>query len=290
MALLVAGGCRDHNLNVLADAGKKAGVDIVDLRLPVSESPPFCWNPEQGWVRLSHSDIQIDAAFIRYDVFSSMKDSRPAVAVRSTAWYHAVWGWLLSDSRIRIFNRNLSPITSNKPATLVQAHQVGLRIPSTLITNDIELFTAEEAASLVAKPVAGGDYCYSLEEALGKANLNSGAAASPAIVQNRLVSPEVRIYVIGEQALAFELRSKSLDYRKEQDVELVLMPELPKEVEALRQLMSRLGADFGAADFKTDPQTGELIFLELNTSPMFERFDHASQGQLCAAILDHLTQ
>jgi hypothetical protein len=47
--------------------------------------------------------------------------------------------------------------------------------------------------------------------------------------------------------------------------------------------------DFGAADFKTDPETGQLVFLELNTSPMFARFDQVSGGQVCAAIIHELT-
>jgi hypothetical protein len=47
--------------------------------------------------------------------------------------------------------------------------------------------------------------------------------------------------------------------------------------------------DFGAADFKTDPDTRQLLFLELNSSPMFARFDQVSGGQLCAAIIHELT-
>jgi len=53
--------------------------------------------------------------------------------------------------------------------------------------------------------------------------------------------------------------------------------------------MSRLGLDFGAADFKTDPETGQLVFLELNTSPMFARFDQVSGGKVCTAIIHELT-
>jgi len=290
MGILLAGGSRDPNIAALADAAKKVRVEVVDLRVPISESPAFCWNPEEGRVQLSRHDVCVTGAFIRYDVFATLEDSRPAVAVRSMAWYQSVWGWLLSDPGIRMFNREMSQIATNKPATLVHARRAGLRIPSTLITNDVQSFSAHEAPSMIAKPVAGGDYCYSLNDALGKANLSGAPAASPAIVQNRLVAPEVRIYVIGEHVFAFRLLSSSLDYRVDQDVELMLMPELPGEVAALRKLMSGLGVNFGAADFKTDPNTGDLVFLELNTSPMFERFDVASNGRICAAIIGELTQ
>ena len=177
----------------------------------------------------------------------------------------------------------------NKPAALVLAREAGLRIPPTWITNEAGEFRRRAMESMIAKPVIGGDYCYSLAEALAKTGLRDGLAAMPAIVQKRLVPPEVRIYVIGQSAFAFEVRSSSLDYRVNQDAELILLPEVPQEHSLLRKLMSRLGLDFGAADFKTDPDTGQLVFLELNTSPMFARFDQVSGGQLCAAIIHELT-
>jgi glutathione synthase/RimK-type ligase-like ATP-grasp enzyme len=218
-----------------------------------------------------------------------MKDPRPSVTARAFAWYQTVMGWLLSEPRIRMFSRQMSQAATNKPAALVFAREAGLRIPPTLITNEAGKLSGDRVEYMVAKPVIGGDYCYSLAEALDKTDLRSGLAAMPAIVQKRLVPPEVRIYVIGQSAFAFEVRSSSLDYRVNQDAELILLPGIPPELSMLRKLMSRLGLDFGAADFKTDPDTGQLIFLELNTSPMFARFDQVSGGQLCAAIIHELT-
>jgi hypothetical protein len=197
----------------------------------------------------------------------------------------------------------------NKPAALVLAREAGLRIPQTWVTNEVSKLAGNgvnhsqpegerrenvnqednQLGKMIAKPVLGGDYCYSLPEALVKTNLRNGLAAVPAIVQKRLIAPEIRIYVIGESAFAFEVRSGSLDYRVNQDAELILLPEVPTELAMLRKLMLRLGMDFGAADFKTDPETGQLVFLELNTSPMFARFDQVSGGQVCAAIIHELT-
>jgi glutathione synthase/RimK-type ligase-like ATP-grasp enzyme len=42
--------------------------------------------------------------------------------------------------------------------------------------------------------------------------------------------------------------------------------------------------DFCAADFKAAAD-GSLRFLEVNTSPMFARFDQASAGRLCDALV-----
>ena len=304
MALLLAGGLDDPNLTVLAAAAQRTNVELLDLRLPANESPAFCWNPAEGAPRFqggqifqspqnNDQQINLTGAFIRHDVFGGMTDPRPEVLTRASAWYQTLMGWFLAEPRIRLFNRQISQIAMNKPATLVLAREAGLQIPPTWITNEAGKFGGHQESNqqdqMIAKPVLGGDYCYSLEEALGKTDLRSGLAAAPAIVQKRLAAPEVRIYVIGESAFAFEVRSNSLDYRVNQDAELILLPEVPQEVSLLRKLMSRLSMDFGAADFKTDPDTGQLVFLELNTGPMFARFDHVSGGQICAAIIHELT-
>jgi D-alanine-D-alanine ligase-like ATP-grasp enzyme len=42
-------------------------------------------------------------------------------------------------------------------------------------------------------------------------------------------------------------------------------------------------------DFKTDPGTGRLLFLEVNTGPMFAAFNHASNGKLCDAMIEQLS-
>ena len=289
MTLLLAGGQDDPNLSVLAHAAQRAKVELLDLRLPASESPAFCWDPAERVARFAGTELKATAAFIRHDVFRGMLDPRVEVSARASAWYHTMMGWLLSEPRVRMFNRGMCQGATNKPAALVFAREAGLQIPPTRITNQPESFRSERVDSMIAKPVGGGDYCYGLAEALGKTDLRGGVAASPAIVQKRLVPPEVRIYVIGAAEFAFEVCSPSLDYRVNQDAELILLPQVSQEVSRLRNLMLRVGLDFGAADFKTDPETGQLVFLELNTSPMFARFDQVSGGKLCDAIVGELT-
>ncbi len=286
--LLVAGGHLDPNLGQLVATAQKAGIVVQDLRHGFQDSPPLSWQVNQGSLKFNNCEIQPDGAFIRYDVFAGMEDSRPEVSKRAMGWYQTLQGWLFSEHKIKLFNRHQSPIGGNKGATLVLAQQCGLAIPETLITNEETKLREYEQGTAIAKPVAGGDYCYGLEELLMRIEFRSGCAANPAIVQNRLVSPEIRIYVIGNQALAFEMRSKSLDYRVKQDAEVISLSEVPSEVESLQVLMAKLNMDFGAADFKSDPETGKLIFLELNTSPMFARFNQVSQGELCTAMLKTL--
>ncbi|MGK7955692.1 MAG: hypothetical protein AB4063_10595 [Crocosphaera sp.] len=286
--LVIAGGHSDPNLGQLVATAQQVGVVVQDLRHGVQESPSLSWHINQGSLKVNDQQIKPYGAFIRYDVFAGMEDSRPQVAQRAMGWYQTLQGWLLSEPNIRLFNRHQSPMGGNKGASLVLAQQCGLAIPETLITNQETPLRQYPQGTAIAKPVAGGDYCYGLEELLNGVEFRSGCAANPAIVQNRLVAPEIRIYIIGNQALAFEMRSNSLDYRVKQDAEVIFLSQVPPEVESLRVLMAKLNMDFGAADFKSDPKTGKLIFLELNTSPMFARFNQVSQGALCRAMLNTL--
>src|ERR1700719_2944964 len=121
MTLLLAGGQDDPNLTVLAHAAQRANVDLLDLRLPASESLAFCWDPAERAARFAGEQIKATAAFIRHDVFRGMQDPRPEVSSRASAWYHTMMGWLLSEPHVRIFNRQMGQAAANKPAALVFA-------------------------------------------------------------------------------------------------------------------------------------------------------------------------
>ena len=118
--------------------------------------------------------------------------------------------------------------------------------------------------------------------------MKDGRTAAPAIVQQRLVPPELRLYVVGDRYFAFNVISPELDYRSTQNCR-VEPTEVPSALIAgFGALLARLGLDFAAADFKTCPDTGELLFLEVNNGPMFAAFDLATSGELCLAMIQTL--
>jgi hypothetical protein len=84
------------------------------------------------------------------------------------------------------------------------------------------------------------------------------------------------------------LRSEALDYRTDPRVEVAAVPAPAALTAPLGRLMDGLGLDFGAADFKTCPETGRFLFLEVNSAPMFAGFDRVAAGALCDAIWDWL--
>lgn len=287
MDLLIAGGDADYNLHALAQAAKNQQQAYHTYYIQAKTSPNFHWDVNQS--NLPEGLGLLDkpqAAFVRQDVFAFLEDNRDAVYQRANAWYVGLKGWLLSQPDIFIFNRSIDQMASYKPAALSIAQQIGLTIPRSFISSNTSFLQNLDAQHYIAKPINGGGHCVILADAIQ--GISHAFMPSPAIVQSKLVSPEFRIFVIGTEAFTFRLESPSLDYREKQDAVLTVVDSPEHELSLLKELMIRFRMNFGAADFKTDPETGKLIFLELNTSPMFAAFNDVSEGKLCEAMTRQL--
>jgi len=294
--LLIAGGDADFNTLSVLRRMRQRGVDGAEL-LVGAANPGLTWNFELDELRLDGQAVRPDAVFLRYDVFPSLADPRPQVAFRAQAWFGALHGWLLAHPGVAMLNRRANG-SANKPYILHLAKAVGLRIPFTLVTNEIDALEADAGrlGPLIAKPVPGGGFAQGVDELLAGTERRDGRSAAPAFVQGRLVAPEVRVYGVGQgktrRFVAFRVESGALDYRTDADARVVHLPlqEVDADaVEGLGRLMDALEMDYGAADFKTCPHTGRLTFLEINSGPMFAAFDEVSGFAVSDAILDFLT-
>lgn len=293
--LLIAGGEADFNTMSVLGRMRERGIDGREL-LVGAVTPGLTWDFQTGVLVADGVELDPDAVFLRYDVFPSLADPRPEVAFRAQAWFTTLHGWLLAHPHVRILNRRATG--SNKPFILQLAKQVGLRIPFTLVTNELEALEArgDELGPMIAKPVPGGGFAQDLGELLEKTPRRDGRSAAPAFVQRRLVPPEVRVYGVGEGAtrrfIAFRVESDALDYRTDDASRVVHLPLESVDgdvVAGLGRLMDALEMDYGAADFKSDPADGSLTFLEINSGPMFSAFDGVSDFAVSDAILDYLT-
>jgi glutathione synthase/RimK-type ligase-like ATP-grasp enzyme len=282
--ILVAGGDRDPNLRALVDTLEERGADLRFLQVGAEHHPWIVWDLERDRLLVDGEEIRPRAAFVRHDVFTHLADGRPASSFRAFAWYTAVMGWIAAHEDVRVLNRAALHQTTNKPYVLHLARQAGLAVPATLVTNHLESLEGFARPGIV-KPVNGGGYCERLDEILAATESREGAAAAPAIVQAELVPPEVRVFGVAGRMLAFSVASDELDYRRSQSARVEPLAEVPAAIaEGLGQLMDRLGLTFAAADFKTCSETGRLLFLEINTGPMFAAFDRVSGGAVTTAI------
>jgi glutathione synthase/RimK-type ligase-like ATP-grasp enzyme len=290
--LLIAGGDADPNIHSLLHRARERELPVLELLSGPERTPALTWDVQADTLRLDGREVRPAAGFMRYDVFHAMADRRAAVSFRAQAWYTALHGWLLAHGDVRMVNRAYAGQV-NKPFMLRTAADCGLRIPRTLITNELDaLERLEGAAEMIAKPVPGGGFTQMVGELLRSTERRGGQSAAPAIVQQRLVSPEVRIYGVGGRFIPFDVISAQLDYRADKTTRVEPRPLAsidPALIAALARLMERLGMQYGAADFKTDAETGELVFLEINSGPMFVAFDRASGYAVSDVILDWLT-
>jgi glutathione synthase/RimK-type ligase-like ATP-grasp enzyme len=281
--VLVAGGDRDPNIAAIAGALAAAEVPARVLAFGAQARPWIAWDLDADTLIVAGEPVAPRAAFVRHDVFTQLADPRPQPGFRASAWSIALQGWLLAHPEVRCFNGAGAAGPSNKPHVLALARAEGLAIPRTLVTNHAP--TARGFATpAIAKPIGGGDVTRPLDEALALAKAPAILAA-PAIVQERLIAPELRIYVVGDRTFAFEVRSPLLDYRAGDDTEVVYLGDGPEPItRQVRSLAHRTGLDYAAADLKSRPD-GTLVFLELNTAPMFARFDQACDGALCRTMV-----
>jgi hypothetical protein len=291
MMILVVGGDEDPNIAALIEALEQRGTAHRPLLVGSSSHPRVTWEVESGDLFIDGERTAPKGMFIRHDVFSGFSDPRPDVGARAHGWYTALSGWALAREEVRLLNRNWAQRLTNKPLHLELARKSGLAVPSTIVSNDLaHMANLAEERELVVKPINGGGYCEELADVLKRTEERRGSAAMPAIVQDRMILPEVRIYGIGGKFIPFSVSSEALDYRAAKECKVEALKEAPEEtVQGLAQLMERLGMDYGAADFKTCPRTGKLLFLEINSGPMFSRFNYVSGGAVCNAMIDFLT-
>lgn len=287
--LVIAGGDADPNILWLARRLANDGLAHLMLGAGVTSTPRLVWRLTDDRLWVNGHEVKPTAVFLRYDVFAHAKDPRPERHKQAGSWYHTMLSWALAHEDVAFLNRRYGARQASKPYVLHLAGRFGLAIPESLVTNDVQVFDRLDLDGWITKPVTGGEYTAVLADALKDPAWGGRWAESPAIVQRRLVTPDLRVYRVGEAWFGFELRSEKLDYRVDADVKITALTPPSDLTLPLGRLMEHLGLDFGAADFKRCPETGDYRFLEVNSAPMFSAFDRIASGALSGAILDWLT-
>jgi hypothetical protein len=286
--LLVVGGVADANLVALTAAARARGLRVRAVLIEDGKAPACDWDPADGRLLLDGVALAPRAAFLRADVFGPARTAARLVGYRAQGWYETFAAWLLARPDIRVLNRDSLRWHTAKPHVLAVARACGLAVPRTRVTNDLSALARARKGAWIVKPIGGGDHTRTLEETLAAARGADSGFSTPAIVQERLVPPELRVFAVAGRHLGFEVISPRLDYRADPAPRIVPRPVPAALARRLDGLMARLGMDWGAADFKADPRTGALKFLEVNSNPMFWGFDRAGDGSVRAALLDAL--
>ena len=90
------------------------------------------------------------------------------------------------------------------------------------------------------------------------------------------------------QLSCFHLVTSDLDYREDATVDVVQVDVPGSLVAPIEELVRRKGFDYCALDFRCRNGFEDPVFLEVNSFPMFVRFDDAGQNCIVNSILDFL--
>jgi glutathione synthase/RimK-type ligase-like ATP-grasp enzyme len=291
--IVLIGGEKDFNMLHLQKRCEQLGYKHLALFIGSENVPSIHFDLAKNQLQVSDQKIETRSAFIRPDVFAYLQSKSISDQKKAEAWFSVFIGWLLTQDQVNLFNRRYYHRNAiNKVETLILAKKLGFRIADTYVSNDLKKIAEITSSNknFIVKPVTGGAFTERLspEEISNLKSLNRSTTDTPKFIQAELVSPEVRIFRLGYTLISFKVLSENLDYRTDQKLKIEPIQTPNELIDRFLRLTDKLGLDFAAGDFKTDPVTGQLSLLEVNSGPMFAAFDQASKGILTEHLLKAL--
>lgn len=193
----------------------------------------------------------------------------------------------------RVLNR-CAAMASNgsKPYQAQLINQVGLKTPTTLITNDPDQARdfANDHGEVIFKSISG---VRSIVKRLTPDRLNDldKIRSLPTQFQAFVPGTNVRVHVIGEQVFATEIQSEAVDYRygSREGLDTEMTPyDLPADIrEKCVALSQTLELPLCGIDFKRTPDD-DFVCFEVNPSPAYSYYEQHGGQPISSAIVDYL--
>lgn len=202
-------------------------------------------------------------------------------------WQTLDAGWVNDPAR--------DQVAQHKAFQLKVAQQVGLRIPSTLMTNDPaearRFVDARGYRRIVYKSFSSTEEEWRETRLLKEAELLllDHVQHAPVIFQHYVEARyDLRITVVGDQIFPAAIHSQQTGYKVDSRIDIasahVEPVEIPDELEAqLLQLTHRLGLVYGAIDMRLTP-AGDYVFFEINPGGQFMYIEAATGLPIAAAL------
>lgn len=278
--ILIAGGSTDPNIDALQNALAFRGYSF--RRLNTNEHPVL-WDMNSDALYASTHEINFNVLLSRADVFSF--DFANDIKERQTSYiWHDVLTQCAHNRGIKHLNDGCAFRSVTKMYNFMAAKRHGFDVPETYVTDRIDLANYVDRTKYIVKPVRGGDYATDLDE------IEYPFVNGPAFVQEKLNTPDMRIYRIGDTFVAFKLYSQSIDYRVKQDVQIEYVSDedaYSEFIESYKKLSDELKLEYSCIDLKKGNDE-KFYFLEINTAPMFAAFDATCGLQISVALADLL--
>ncbi|SDP78487.1 RimK-like ATP-grasp domain-containing protein [Arthrobacter sp. ok909] len=188
-----------------------------------------------------------------------------------------------------VVNRPSAMAANNsKPFQTAQAASIGFSVPETLVTTDPAAVKAfqNQHGEIVYKSISGVRSVVRTLTSEHDDRLHN-VENCPTQFQRRIIGTNYRVHVVGSQAFACSITSKSTDYRYDSAcrVEACI---LPRHIETMSiNLTRKVGLEVSGLDLMKDLE-GNWYCFEMNPSPGFTFFQDRSGQSVDAAIADLL--
>jgi glutathione synthase/RimK-type ligase-like ATP-grasp enzyme len=243
-------------------------------------------------------------------VSSALDDDYKAIVKEEwSALIHGLWE-LLPDAQCLWLSRpSAIKRAESKIWQLRSAVEFGLRVPATLITNDIG--RARDFARRLGRPIVmkklrthsisvGTHNALFVTRQVDPETLDGESLGYCPIIFQELIpkTVDVRIVLIQRRAYAVRIFSQAIpetvvDYRAGKELTQSLHHELyspPQDIiDSCQRMLDRFGLAFGAFDFLVD-SVGNHCFLELNPNGQWLWLEMAARAPILGGICDALQQ
>ena len=278
--LLIVGGESDPNTQRIVDQTHLRGVNYFFWDTDRENAHQIAWDFDFRRLDLGSNTIEPTAVYLRYNVF----EGDPC---RNMAAFEMIQSYVLAWPEIKILNRQSMTDSNNKSKNLRLARDLGFEIPETLVMGDLTpLSSIPNPEQRAMKPLNGGAHTVAVDEV--HEDLESLTGFGPQFVQTKLLGENLRVFSIGGESYCFHLKTDMLDYREDAGVAVSQLGVPANLIEPTDQLARKIGFDYCALDFRCKNGFENPVFLEVNSFPMFVRFDDAGQNCLADAVLKFL--
>lgn len=186
-----------------------------------------------------------------------------------------------------------------KPHQLARAQALGLAVPATLITNDLDdarEFVAAHPA-VIHKTLRATSYqrngvpVVSWAEQVTADEIDERVRVVPHLFQVRIdKSCDIRVLIVGRRVFAVRIESDLLDWRRDYSALTYSVITLPAELNAaLLAFLDAFGLASGSFDLAVD-RAGTYWLLELNPNGQWGWLEEHTGLPMAAAFADLLTQ
>jgi RimK-like ATP-grasp domain len=305
--ILVCGAADDQQVALVLTALQMAGhpYQLLDLtRYPSGYT--IRWTAEDGPSRgvLSGPEWQLElehlsGVYVRYagsaPAGSNAADLPPALQEAAAVETLAGLMVILEQLTCRVVNRYHAGLAnSSKPYQSLAIRASGFHVPRSLVTTDpmtAEQFFDAYRGEVVIKPIGGQPAIVRTCARQDLERLRSVQPRVPIYLQSFVPGDNIRVHVVGNQAIATLCRSNVVDYRNAaaQGGETQLQPtRLPETVEAAcRRLADASGLALTGIDLKRTPE-GEYYCFEVNPSPVFSWYEARTDQPISSAVVNLL--